>query len=109
MTFIRILDKADPIQYVHIFAPLLREVPKSPELLESLNEINLGLLFCRVVWAPSEEIVMGMDLPAITLNDEQVLWATDFALGAADYFDTLISKRYGGRKWFEDEAPSINV
>lgn len=43
------LDPAKNVR-VQIFAPLLRDVPASPDLFEKLNDLNLGLAYFRFRW-----------------------------------------------------------
>lgn len=109
LIFVRTVEVKDQIPYVHIFSPVLRDVPKSPELLETLNEINLGIMFAKFVHTPAQEIVLASDVPAMGISPQQVAWATSFMSHVADYYHTQISKRFGGAQWSEDTRPSVDV
>jgi hypothetical protein len=85
------------------------DLPESPELLGTLNEINLGLPFAKLLHTPANEVVMITDLPAASLSADELMWVLSWTHEAADYFDTQLEKRFGGKKWFDDEGPAVNV
>ena len=101
--YVRILDAGERA-IVHVYSPLVRQVPKTPQLLEKLNEMNANTTFARTFWA-NDEVVVTVDLLADSLDKEELRGAIDLASGFADYWDTELSATFGGKVAF-DERPS---
>lgn len=107
-TFVRVIEQSDDLR-IHFYSPLLRDVKTTPELLETLNTINLGLNFGKLMHTPADEVFVGADLPGVGVTTDQILWAMNFITGVADYFDTELSKLFGATKWFEGHAEAVDV
>ncbi len=109
MCFVRAVEEPESVPFVRVYAILVKDLPESPELLGTLNEINLRLNFAKLLRTPANEVVMITELPAQSLSADQLMWALRWMNDYADHLDTQLAKRFGGKKWFEDEGPTVNV
>lgn len=91
--------QAPPV--LSVFSMVLDQVPKSPELLDFLNEINVSMSFLRAVWR-DEAILFMAELLAQTMNPEELLIAVAQVGNAADSYDEVLRERFGGRQPFLD-------
>jgi len=107
LSFVRVIEEDPP--RIEIFAPIVRDLERTPGLLEGLNEINLKLRFARVVLTPANEVVLGVELPAWTVIEQELLFMLNLVLRAADEFDGKIRQRFGGRKMFTEEGETVDV
>lgn len=100
--YVRLLDKAPTL--LQVFCVVLRNVPKSPELLEELNIINEGIVSSRVFWAEGN-IIAATELLAEQLDQEELSHAC-WAVGSlAAWADTELHEQFGGEMVFPDDAP----
>jgi len=91
--------QAPPV--LSVFSAVLIEVPKSPELFEFLNEINVGSSFLRAYWK-DEVILFSAELLAQTMDPEELLIAIAQVGNAADSYDEVLLERFGGSQPFVD-------
>jgi type III secretion system-like peptide-binding chaperone len=84
-----------------VFSPVLIEVPKSPELLDFLNEINVNMSFLRAYWR-DETVIFSTELLAQTMDPEELLIASAQVANAADSYDEVLHERFGGSQPFVD-------
>ena len=89
---------------VHVYSPLLRNIPSSPQLLGKLNEINASSFQARVFWA-GDQVLVAIDLLAEALDREELQWAVDLVSGFADHWDTELRSLFGGETAFDDAQP----
>ena len=86
-----------------VFSAVLIEVPKSPELLDFLNEINVNTSFLRAYWR-DETVVFSAELLAQTMDPEELLIASAQVANAADSYDEVLRERFGGSQPFVDSS-----
>jgi hypothetical protein len=100
--YVRLVDAEPPV--IRVFSPLLRRIPRSPELLTELNELNARLNFQRVFWRDGT-IYAACELLAETLAAAELRHACDSVADAADYYDVRLRARFGGETAFEERRP----
>jgi hypothetical protein len=99
MCFVRSIE--DPPS-VRLFAPMVVEVPRTPALLEALNEINLNITVGRVFHTPGNEVLYALELYGEQLTVEIVRASLDAATAIADHFDHQLQSRFGGKTLFAE-------
>jgi len=102
MLYVRVQDNDDKPSLVIFICPLLTQVARSPELLDSLNEINLQITLGRVVLT-EDRVALEAEILADTLSPVELRWAFDYVRSAADYFDSKLAARFGGTTMFSEE------
>jgi hypothetical protein len=97
--------------FLTIFAPLLLDFKMSDDVYEAVNSINTQVPMAKAtVDADSTQIVLSIDLPLIdTLSPEDLVLAVEVVSEAADHFDTLLQKRFGGSTMLDDDDDEIDV
>jgi hypothetical protein len=108
MCFVRVIEHSDQPSRVVLICPLVSGVEHSADLYESLNEINLQLTVGRVVLTDNG-VVLEIELLADTISPQELNWALDAAMSAANYFDTKLVARFGGSTFFDEEGDSVEV
>jgi type III secretion system-like peptide-binding chaperone len=106
--FIRVIDDPD-LPRVMLFAPLVSDVKASPELYETLNAVNVRLSFARVMHTTNDEVMLAADLPARTLEADELMAVVEMFSGAADGLDTQFKGQFGGTTRFDDDADAVEV
>jgi hypothetical protein len=99
MCFVRSIE--DPPS-VRLFAPMVVEVPRTPALLEALNDINLNITVGRVFHTPGNEVLYALELYGEQLTVEIVRASLDAATAIADHFDHQLQSRFGGKTLFAE-------
>jgi hypothetical protein len=99
MCFVRGIE--DPPS-VRLFAPMVVEVPRTPALLEDLNDINLNITVGRVVHTPANEVLFSLELYGEQLTVEIIRASLDAATTIADHFDHQLQSRFGGKTLFAE-------
>jgi len=92
-------DEGEPL--LQVFAPILHGVPRTPELLEKLNEMNTNFTSARAFWV-NDQVLIAMELPAETLDKQQVGYACSLISFAADYWDDVLKGQFGGEIAFNE-------
>lgn len=105
LIFVRLLEGMPPV--VQVFAPVLRDVAASRELLDALNEINGRVRFARVFWA-NRQVIAVMELTGIDITVEQVAFACVELGNLADHLDDGLHGRFGGATMFPTRATLVN-
>ncbi len=90
---------------LRLFSPLLRNVERSPDLLEKLNDLNGRLNFLRIFWRDST-VYAAAELLASTLTASELSNACDWLADAADYYDVRLHAHFGGDLAFEPPPTS---
>jgi type III secretion system-like peptide-binding chaperone len=101
--FLRLLGENDPI--LQVYAPVLTEVKRTPELLEKLNELNSGSTFVRAFWV-DDQVMIATELIADTLDKEELQNAIDVVSDMANSIDDDLLKSFGGQVQFKEEPES---
>jgi hypothetical protein len=99
MCFVRSIE--DPPS-VRLFAPMIVEVPRTPALLEALNDINLNITVGRVFHTPGNEVLYALELYGEQLTMEIIRASLDAATAIADHFDHQLQSRFGGKTLFAE-------
>jgi len=108
VVFIRILDKDSP--FLEVFSPLIRGFEVSPDVFEAVNAINMQMPMAKAtVFADSKEIVLSAHVLIDTLSTKELMFTLDMVSNAADHFDTLLQKRFGGTTLLQDSDGAIQV
>jgi hypothetical protein len=102
--YVRLLDGSPPM--VQVYSTVLYEVPKSPELLDRLNEINAETMFARAFWQ-ADQVVVATELVAESIDKEEIATACGVVGTVSDHYDTELKSSFGGRTIFPDD-PSAN-
>lgn len=106
--FIRPHDGESP--FLEIFAPILQRFQMSSDVYEAVNAINAQVPMAKAtVSGDGTMIVLSAQLLTDTLSSAELLLAIDLVSGAADHFDTLLQKRFGGDTFLEDDDDAIEV
>jgi hypothetical protein len=90
----------EDVPVIRVFSVVAKEIAKSPELLEQLNEINSSLSFVRTMWLAEQVLFGGESLALSTdVNDFSQLCRT--VAMASDHFGPRIVQQHGGKPFFE--------
>jgi hypothetical protein len=103
--YVRLLDGAPPM--VQVYATMLYEVPKSPELLDRLNEINAETMFARAFWS-GEQIIVATELVADSVDKDQIANACGVVGTVSDHFDDELRTKFGGQTIFPGEDDPVS-
>ncbi len=99
MCFVRGIE--DPPS-VRLFAPMVIDIPRTPALLEDLNDINLNITVGRVVHTPANEVLYSLELYGEQLTVEIIRASLDAATTIADHFDHRLQSRFGGKTLYAE-------
>ena len=94
-------DEGEPL--LQVFAPILHGVSRTAELLEKLNEMNTNFTSARAFWV-NDQVLIAMELPAETLDKQQVGYACSLISFAADYWDDVLKGQFGGEIAFNEPS-----
>ncbi len=98
--YVRLLDGRPPM--VQVYSTVLYEVPKSPELLDRLNEINADAMFARAFWT-ADQVVVATELVADSIDTKQIENACGVVGTIADHYDNELRTTFGGKTIFGAE------
>jgi hypothetical protein len=87
---------------VRMFAPMVVEIPVTPQLLAALNDINLRINVGRVFHAPSDEVIYSLELYGEQLTVGILEASLEAATDISDHFDHELQARFGGRTLFAE-------
>jgi hypothetical protein len=102
VVYLRLVDGAPPV--VRFFSPLLRGIPRSPDLLGELNDLNARLNFVRLFWR-EDTVYAATELLAETLTAAELAYGCDSVADTADYYDVRLHARFGGEIAFAGKTP----
>jgi hypothetical protein len=102
------LAQAGERAILHVYSPVLRDVAKTPALLERLNEINASSFTARAFWA-GDQVLVAVDLLADALDPEEVRNAFDLVSAFADRYDGELKATFGGQTAFADDGEPANT
>lgn len=107
--YVRESDPESP--FLIVLAPLLEDFRMTPEVYEAVNSINRQVPMAKVTVSEDEDqIVMMVALPVMnSLTAADLMAAVDIVAEAADHFDTLLQKRFGGTLAGSDDDDSFDV
>lgn len=101
LVVVRMLDADEP--RLQVFCAVLQEVPKSPELLEKLNDLNAQLSFAKAFWI-GDDVLFATELLAEGLEPESIRNAIAAIATSSDHFDDELKAAFGGRPSFPDQG-----
>lgn len=109
MVYVREVDPESP--FLIVLAPLLEDFRMSPDVYEAINSINRQVPMAKVTVSEDEDqIVMTVALPIMNSpSSEDLMTAIQLVAEAADHFDTLLQKRFGGVTAGSDDDDSFDV
>jgi len=90
----------DDVPVIRVFSVVAKEIEKTPELLEQLNEINGALSFVRTSWMGNQVLIGGESLAMSTDADEFSQVCRTVAM-ASDHFGPQLVQAHGGKPFFE--------
>lgn len=93
---------------VRIYAPVLRDIRKTPELLERLNELNSRVIR-PALFHDSDCVVAVADLPATPFEGQHVVRALREFCVLTDGIDELLQAEFGGCATFVESMPSTKI
>ncbi len=101
---VRLTDGEPPL--MRVFSVLLEEVEDNPDIYKELNSINCNIVSARVFYLVDDKIIVcAMEVPAETVDKEELAHAC-WAVGTlAEWADTDLQKKFGGKMAFDDEKP----
>jgi hypothetical protein len=105
LMFVRAIAGRPPL--VQVFSPIVRDVDRTPELIDALNDVNRQVLFGRAFWT-DREIIVAMELTAIGIVPEQIAFACVQLGNLADHLDDRLRGRFGGNTVFEEHHQLLN-
>jgi T3SS (YopN, CesT) and YbjN peptide-binding chaperone 1 len=106
---VRLVQGDNPSRPIlQVYSPMLSELDSTPELLAKLNEVNGNLTFVRAFWT-DRQVILAMELLAESLDKDQVAHAVSLVSLAGDFWDSELSKTFGGKTYFADEPPPANA
>jgi hypothetical protein len=103
VVYVRLVDGQPPV--VRVFSPLLRHIPRSPELLSELNDLNARLNFVRLFWR-DETVYAATEVLAEALTAMELANTCDCLADTADYYDVRLHARFGGDIAFAERRPA---
>src|SRR6266511_3907077 len=103
VVYVRLIDAEPPV--VRVFSPLLRHIPRSPELLGELNDLNARLNFLRLFWR-DETVYAANELLAANLDVHAFANACASLAETADYYDVRLHARFGGETAYAERRPA---
>lgn len=103
LMYVEVDGDRDPT--VKVFAIGAHDLPQSPELFESLNNLNQSLAFCRALWR-NESLIIATELVGETLDVEELAAALRRVATAADEFGPQIAATHGGETLFVEPPAS---
>lgn len=104
------VQKQDPESpFLEIFAPLVRGFRHSANVYEAVNTINAQVRMAKATVIGDDLIMLNALLLTDTLSPRELLFTIDLVSDAADYFDTMLQKRFGGDTMLADDHDSIDV
>ncbi|WP_432981729.1 T3SS (YopN, CesT) and YbjN peptide-binding chaperone 1 [Dactylosporangium sp. CA-233914] len=101
VVYLRLIASEPPL--VRVFSPLLRRLPRTPELLTELNELNGRLNFIRLFWR-DDSVIAAAEMLASTLDPIELSNACDWVADTADYYDERLRDQFGGQLAFDPPA-----
>ena len=109
VAFIRAFDE-DPSR-IHIFSPLLADFAMRPEVYEAVNSINQQVPLAKaIVDADTNQIILAVDLFIFDeLSPDHLMAAVDLIADRADYYDSRLQKRFGGKTMLDDDEDELDV
>jgi hypothetical protein len=96
---VSLLEHSPPL--VRVWSIVLDGVEATPELLEELNDVNATIVAVRL-YALAGRVVAATEIRADTLDAAELEFACNSIGHLADWIDTTLAVRFGGRKRFDD-------
>ncbi|WP_235732852.1 T3SS (YopN, CesT) and YbjN peptide-binding chaperone 1 [Mycolicibacterium septicum] len=97
--------------FLNIFAPLLADFTLTSDVYEAVNSINSQVPMAKaVVVDDDKQIVLSAQLPVVgTLSADELMLVIEVVAEAADHFDSLLQKRFGGTTMLDDDGDEFDV
>ncbi|MGA5541268.1 T3SS (YopN, CesT) and YbjN peptide-binding chaperone 1 [Mycobacterium sp. NPDC051198] len=94
-----------------MFAPLLADFTLTADVYEAVNSINSQVPMAKaVVVDDDKQIVLSAQLPVVgTLSADELMLVIEVVAEAADHFDSLLQKRFGGTTMLDDDGDEFDV
>jgi hypothetical protein len=108
LVWLRTVEEPDAVPEVTLFASLVLDVQCTPQLLESLNEINAQMKYGRTIYSEGR-VSLRLRMPAEVVTDSQIYALVDDATAAADYFDSALVRKFGGRTWLGEPGDYVDA
>ncbi len=89
-------------------ADLVKQVPVTPELLQTLNELNRREIYVKV-YCEEEVVVLEYDQMAFDLSQARIIVTLEQFLEIADALDTMLQDRFGGTTFAGDVKAAFHV
>ncbi len=92
---------------VRVWARILDAVSHSADLLEEINDLNRNIVSARVFFvrdddAPTGRVIAATEIPAATMDAGDLAYACSIVASLADWVDTVLMIRFGGRTAFTE-------
>lgn len=96
----------DEASCITVLAPLIEDFAMRPEVYEAANAINRKIPFAKVIVDPDiKQILLLAELHILDgLSSERLMATIDLVSEAADHYDTMLQKRFGGKTMLDDTA-----
>lgn len=90
---------------VKVFSQVVSNVAATPEVYETINEVNTQLTFCRC-FLVEDRVYIETEHLGMTVRTDDFRELTENVASASDYFGSLLAERFGGRLPFSAECDS---
>lgn len=102
---VMVVTGGDGVPATRVASPVIMDVEKTAELLDTLNLMNHGMEFARAYWA-NGTVWAAVDLLAETLDRQELERAMSVVGEWADSVDDALVQRFGGIMPNAPQAPS---
>jgi hypothetical protein len=96
--YVGLVDRDPPL--VRVWSTVLRDVEKSPELLDAINDVNTRIIQCRMFFDDGA-VTLATEVIAEELGKEELIEVCNAIATIADDFDDDLQGRFGGTRGFD--------
>ena len=82
--------------YLRLFSPVVHDIAAHEELLDEINQLNLGIAFARVAWSSGAVFVSG-ELVASSIDPPELITLFERVRDVADGLGPALAARFGGQ------------
>lgn len=99
--FIKVESWINNHTVVELVCPVLKQIERSPALLEKLDQLNKGLFFGKA-YTHDKGVWIAHNLLGDHLDPEELLAAAGLIARVADKLDDELKGEFGGNRYAED-------
>lgn len=106
LVFVRVTGDSPSLR---IHAPLLFDVPRTPQLLERLNDLNARIVQPTLTHVGDRVVIAATEFPAAPFEAQHLVRALREFCILTNGIDDLLMAEFGGRTAFYDRVPSTRL